>query len=124
MGAGLMKHGEVCQSLPFLVMASNYHQFSSLQSTIQIHLFVQQDTEQWNEQVMFWKVLNGIRLYQSSPEDISWLQKFQWEDLRKTYGDELLNGMGTDGLDIFPSKREQWNHNSSKLQEMNHVFLI
>ena len=37
-----------------------------------------------NEQAMFRNVLNGIRLYQSSPEDISWLQKFQWEDLRKT----------------------------------------
>ena len=64
-------------------------------------------------------VLMSLRTYSRTPQQIHWLQKFQWHNLRLTHGPELLGRMDEQGLFVFPTHRLEWEHNKVELLEGN-----
>ena len=75
--------------------------------------------QQGPEEERFREVLHLLRNYETSQSEAMWLQKFQWEDLKAKHGNELMERMSNDGLFIFPTRKEQWEHNKMKLLEAN-----
>lgn len=69
-------------------------------------------------------VLSNLRQYKVTPPQAIWLQQFQWNNLKKKYGDELLKVMSDRGLFVFPTHDEEWSHNKSKLLEVNKLFPV
>lgn len=69
-------------------------------------------------------LLTNLRAYKASPSQAKWLQQFQWDNLKKTNGDLLLSRMATNGLFVFPTHKEEWDHNKSKLLEVNKSFPV
>ena len=65
------------------------------------------------------EVLNALRQYKATTKHAKWLQKFQWDDLQKSHGNELLQRMSNQGLFVFPSHADEWLHNKTKLLEAN-----
>jgi hypothetical protein len=66
-------------------------------------------------------VLLAIREYKITPVQAKWLQKFQWQNLKSSYGQGLLNDMSEKGLYVFPTHQQVWDHNKIKLLEENTV---
>ena len=75
-------------------------------------------------QAMLRNVLLGIREYKTTKEQALWLQQFQWDNLRTLHGTSLLQRMASDGLFVFPTHTQEWNHNKAKLLEMNEKYPI
>lgn len=48
-------------------------------------------------------VLMSLRNYGMTPQQIHWLQQFQWHNLRASHGPELLARMDEQGLYVFPT---------------------
>ena len=46
-------------------------------------------------------VLMSLRNYTTTPQQIHWLQQFQWNNLRMSQGPELLARMDEQGLYVF-----------------------
>ena len=61
----------------------------------------------------------SLRTYNTTPQQIHWLQKFQWHNLRLTHGPEPLGRMDEQGLFVFPTHRLEWERNKVKLLEWN-----
>jgi hypothetical protein len=57
-------------------------------------------------------------------EQATWLQQFQWHNLGKSHGENLLQRMSNKGFYVFPNHAEEWNHNKSRLLEANKNFPI
>ena len=57
--------------------------------------------------------------YTTTPQQIHWLQQFQWHNLRMSHGPELLARMDEQGLYVFPTHRLEWQRNKTKLLECN-----
>ena len=74
---------------------------------------------QRSDQQEFKNVLNSLRMYKTTSEQAQWLQKFQWDDLRVTKGENLLNRMSDEGLFVFPTHADEWNHNKRQLEKAN-----
>ena len=55
----------------------------------------------------------------TTPQQIHWLQQFQWHNLRMSHGPELLARMDEQGLYVFPMHRLEWQRNKTKLLECN-----
>ena len=64
-------------------------------------------------------LLISLSIYSTTPQQIHWLQKFQWHNLRLTHGSELLGRMDEQGLFVFPTHRLEWERNKVKLLEWN-----
>ena len=64
-------------------------------------------------------VLMSLRNYTTTPQQIHWLQQFQWHNLRMSHGPELLARMDERGLYVFPTHRLEWQRNKTKLLECN-----
>ena len=64
-------------------------------------------------------VLMSSRTYNTTRQQIHWLQQFQWHSLRLTHGAELLGRMDEQGLYVFPTHRLEWERNKTKLLECN-----
>ena len=64
-------------------------------------------------------VLMSLRNYTTTPQQIHWLQQFQWHNLRMSHGPELLARMDEQGLYVFPTHRLEWQRNKTKLLECN-----
>ncbi|CAH3017281.1 unnamed protein product [Porites evermanni] len=64
-------------------------------------------------------VLMSLRNYTTTPQQIHWLQQFQWHNLRMSHEPELLARMDEQGLYVFPTHRLEWQHNKAKLLERN-----
>ena len=58
-------------------------------------------------------VLMSIRTYSTTPQQVRWLQKFQWHNLRTNHGQELLRRMDEQGLYVFPTHRLEWERNKA-----------
>ena len=67
----------------------------------------------------FREVLMSLRTYTTTPEQISWLQEFQWHNLRVSHGPDLLARMDEQGLYVFPTHRLEWERNKAKILECN-----
>ncbi|CAH3025178.1 unnamed protein product, partial [Porites evermanni] len=64
-------------------------------------------------------VLMSLRNYTTTPQQIHWLQQFQWHNLCMSRGPELLARMDEQGLYVFPTRHLQWQLNKTKLLECN-----
>ena len=64
-------------------------------------------------------VLMSMRTYTTTPQQVRWLQKFQWHNLRISHGTDLLRRMDEQGLYVFPTHRLEWERNKAKLLECN-----
>jgi len=64
-------------------------------------------------------VLMSMRTYTTTPQQVQWLQKFQWHNLCISHGQELLRRMDEQGLYVFPTHRLEWEQNKAKLLECN-----
>ena len=60
-------------------------------------------------------VLMSSRTYNTTCQEIHWLQQFQWHNLRLTHGTELLGRMD----EQVPTNRLEWERNKTKLLECN-----
>ena len=60
-----------------------------------------------------------MRTYTTTPQQVRWLQKFQWHNLRISHGPELLCRMDEQGLYVFPTHPLDWERNKAKLLECN-----
>ena len=61
----------------------------------------------------------SLREYKATALQASWLQNFQWHNLKLKYGEELLHRMSDIGLFVFPTHEEVWSHNKSTLLQLN-----
>ena len=77
-----------------------------------------------NEEQEFKNVLMSLRNSTLTSSQAKWLQKFQWSDLRYSQGANLLDRMASRGIFVFPSNNEVWDHNKSKLLDLNSKFPI
>ena len=72
----------------------------------------------------FKNVLLSLRTYSTTPEQAIWLQQFQWADLQSKYGISFMSRMSDEGLFVFPTHLEVWQHNKSKLKGANEKYPI
>ena len=63
--------------------------------------------------------LMSSRTYNTTRQQIHWLQQFQWHNLRLKHGTQLLGRMDEQGLYVFPTHRLEWERNKTKLRECN-----
>ncbi|XP_021343371.1 ATP-dependent DNA helicase PIF1-like [Mizuhopecten yessoensis] len=87
-----------------------------------VHL--QNIVRQGREEEEFRDILLALRQHNVSSTQAKWLQQFQWNNLKAAYGEELLYSMSDEGLFVFPTHAEEWQHNKSKLLEANRNFPI
>ena len=64
-------------------------------------------------------VLMSMRTYTTTPQQVLWLQKCQWHNLRISHGQELFRRMDEQGLYVFQTHRLEWERNKAKLLECN-----
>ena len=64
-------------------------------------------------------VLMSLRTYTTMPQQVHWLQMFQWHNLCLGHGQELLRRMDEQDLCVFPTHRLEWERNKAKLLEYN-----
>ena len=69
-------------------------------------------------------VLSSLREYRATPNQAQWLQQFQWNNLKITHGEKLLERMSQSGLFVIPTHEEEWNHNEMKLSDVNKMFPV
>ena len=74
---------------------------------------------QGHDENVFKHLLSDLRRYNLSVDQAKWLQRFQWDNLRVSHGNELLTRMMENGLFVFPTHDEKWNHNKMRLLETN-----
>ena len=56
-------------------------------------------------------VLSSLREYRATPNQAQWLQQFQWNNLKITHREKLLERMSQSGLFVLPTHEEECNHN-------------
>ena len=49
----------------------------------------------------------AMRNYTVTPEQVEWLQKFQWNNLQAEKGTDLTSRMSETGLFVFPTHAEE-----------------
>jgi hypothetical protein len=76
------------------------------------------------EERQFTQTLSALRQYQVTRTQAEWLQNFQWNNLRMSHGEELLQRMSQEGLFVFPTHEQESSHNKLKLLEANKVAPI
>ena len=59
------------------------------------------------------------KTYNTTHQQIHWLQQFQWHNVCLIHGTELLGRMDQQGLHVFPTYRLEWERNKTKLLECN-----
>ena len=69
-------------------------------------------------------VLLTITQYKITPVQAKWLQKFQWQNLKSSYGQGLLNDISEKGMFVFPTHHQVWDHNKIKLLKVNQSYPI
>ncbi|XP_033726129.1 uncharacterized protein LOC117315835 [Pecten maximus] len=69
-------------------------------------------------------VLTSLRQYKLTPDQATWLQNYQWDDLRKNFNHDLSHRISQNGLYVFPTHNEEWKHNKNKILEINKVYPI
>lgn len=71
------------------------------------------------DKLKFKNVLSSLRNYNLDLIQAKWLQRFQWDDIRSTYGNICIQRLSDDGLFVFPTHNDEWNHNKFKRNELN-----
>ena len=65
------------------------------------------------------EVLMSMREHITTQQQAKWLQQFQWDNLKSTYGEQLMQDMSAHGLYVFPTHLAEWNHNKTQLLKAN-----
>ena len=94
--------------------------WKEFQNVITLHTIIRQSRDE--QQLR--SVLTSLRNSEVTSEQARWLQKFQWDDLRKSHGQDLLDRMAEHGLFVFSNNSEVWIHNRNKLLQLNHLHPI
>jgi hypothetical protein len=79
---------------------------------------------QADDQHQLKQTLASMREYKTTQEQARWLQTFQWDNLKKSHGEELLIRMSNNSLCVFPNHQDEWNHNKVNILEVNKQFPI
>ena len=87
---------------------------------IELKTIIRQNSDQQHLK----NVLMALRQYKTSKQDTKWLQQFQWDNLKQTYGQPLLADMTAQGIFVFPSHAAEWNHNKVQLLKANEIAPI
>jgi hypothetical protein len=53
------------------------------------------------------RVLSCLREYKLTQQPATWLQIFQWEELRKHYGESFFKELNRDDLFVFPTHSDE-----------------
>ena len=69
-------------------------------------------------QLEFKNVLSSLRNYNLDLNQAQWLQRFQWDDNRSTYDNIFIQRLSDNGLFVFPTHNDEWDHNKLK-KKMN-----
>lgn len=69
-------------------------------------------------------VLMCLRNNSLSNDQAKWLQNYQWDNLKKSHGQLLLDKMMQDGLFVFPTHAAEWEHNKEQLLKANETSPI
>ena len=64
-------------------------------------------------------MLLAIREYKITPGQAKWLQNFQWQNFKSSYGQGLLNDISDKGMFVFPTHHQVWDHNKIKLLKVS-----
>ena len=78
---------------------------------VELKTIIRQDSDQ--ERLK--NVLLSLREYKTTRDDCTWLQSFQWNNLKLSHGTNLLKDMSDNGLFVFPTHRAEHKHNMEKL---------
>jgi hypothetical protein len=62
----------------------------------------------------------NMTFYKITPVQAKWLQKFQWQNLKSSYGQGLLTDMSEKGMFVFPTHQQVWDHN--KIDRIFEIF--
>ena len=89
--------------------------WTNFDSSVELTQIVRQS----ESEVQLRNVLTSLRYYTTTPEQVHWLQKYQWHNLLRTHGEGLLQRMDDQGLFVFPTHRLEWERNKRKLLERN-----
>ncbi|XP_056017318.1 ATP-dependent DNA helicase PIF1-like [Ostrea edulis] len=68
--------------------------------------------------------LMALRDYKLSPEQAKWLQNFQWDTLKRSHGQPLLNRMSENSLFVLTTHPDEWAHNKQQLLKANQLSPI
>jgi hypothetical protein len=68
---------------------------------LQYSVNLKTNLRQGNKEQELKDVLLAIREYKITPVQAKWLQKFQWQNLKSSYGQGLLTDMSEKGLFVF-----------------------
>ena len=68
---------------------------------------------------IFRDCLMSVRKGEVSQDQVKWLQKFQWTNLKLTYGIDISSDIEENGLYIFPTHSEESDHNKMKILKLN-----
>ena len=79
---------------------------------------------QKDNEAMLKSVLFSLRDYSSTSEHCKWLQKFQWLEIKSKYGNNCIKEYEDNALFVFPTHCQVWQHNKSKLSELNNHFPV
>jgi hypothetical protein len=74
---------------------------------------------QSDDQNYFKGVLRCLREYKLTQQNATCSVNFQWEELRKLYGESFIKELDRDGLSVFPTHNDEWLHNKSNILELN-----
>ncbi|XP_053405155.1 uncharacterized protein LOC123560749 [Mercenaria mercenaria] len=77
-----------------------------------------------NEEDEFRNVLLSLREYRLISSQSQWLQNFQWQTLKKKYGDKFISNLSAHALHVFPTHDQVWEHNKEKILDVNKYFPI
>ena len=80
---------------------------------------LQQSMRQSEAEEEFREVLESVRYYRSSNDQVEWLQNFQWHKLLEIHGPEKMAQMKKDSLFVFPTHEQEWEHNRNELLIVN-----
>ena len=111
----------VCDSPPYHCKSSKsaairgYSIWKLFTSVVNLQQVMRQDSHE----VHLKDTLQRLRTYSATQEDVRWLQTFQWDQLKRKYGYDSMNHMADNALFIFPTHKEEWEHNKNQLLKLN-----
>ena len=65
-----------------------------------------------------------MRNYTTTINQAKWLQTFQCNNLKRTYGEPLLAELDRHCLYVFLTHDEEWIHNKGKILEINQTYPV
>jgi hypothetical protein len=84
--------------------------WKEFQTAVNLNTIVRQG----EQEQQFRDVLLSMRTYSTTVPQAVWLQNFQWSNLSAKYGSLSMKNLNENGLFVFPTHNEVWQHNKNK----------